>query len=271
MLLASGKINDCRANLRARSDLDKDTGHIAAGFRDDGNNKDRLNIRFWRSSTTILKYVGSLPGMKRGIAIGVACSVGIIMVALLAFFAYRRRKQQATKTKHTKLSPEEPVEMDAGAFWPPQEKSQHVHTAPIEADAHVVHELDGSEVPELPGNYEGQMLANKKTPRTSYHAGDDNAYIQDLPHHWIDWTPPSVDARAQPTQDHAGTRNPYLEVTPSDQATSVSPIVGSTPYTTSQSASFSVSPIAPSPLENVHFSSGYPQQQRYYQHAKAST
>lgn len=215
----------------------------------------------------------ALPGMKRGIAIGVACSVGIIMVALLAFFAYRRRKQQATKTKHTKLSPEEPVEMDAGAFWPPQEKRQYVHTAPIEADAHVVHELDGSEVPELPSHYEGQMLANKKTPRTSYHAGDDNAYTQDVTHHWIDWTPPSVDTPVQPTQDQTRNHNPYLEVTPSNQGTNVSPIMGPVPYTSSQNASFSVSPVAPSPLENAHFSlprSGYPQQQRYYHHTKAS-
>ncbi|KAF1931949.1 uncharacterized protein M421DRAFT_323816 [Didymella exigua CBS 183.55] len=192
----------------------------------------------------------TLPGMKRGIAIGVACSVGIIMVALLAFLVYRRRKQQATKTKHTQLSREEPVEMDGGASWPPQEKFRHVYAAPIEADAHAVHELDGSEVPELPGSYEGQMLANKKTPRTSYHA---------------------VDARAHPTQDHAGARNPYLEVTPSNQAASVSPIAGRLSYTTSQNTSFSVSPIAPSPLEDARVSSGYLQQQRYYQYTNAST
>jgi hypothetical protein len=213
----------------------------------------------------------TLPGMKRGIAIGVACSVGIIMVALVAFFAYRRRKQQATKTKHSKLSSEEPVEMDAGMFWPPpKEKDQHVYAAPIEADAHVVHELDGSEVPELPSNYEGQMLANKKTPRTSYHAGDDNSYIQDLSHHWNVSTPPLVDALAQPPQDHTGNHNAYLEVAPLNQATSVSP-VGSVPHTSPPNLSYSVSPIAPSPLEDVHISSGYHRQQRYYHHTKAST
>lgn len=217
----------------------------------------------------------TLPGMKRGIAIGVACSVFIIMVALLAFFAYRRRKQQATKTKHSKLSPvEELVEMDAGTFWPPplpQEKSQYVYAAPIEADAHVVHELVGSGVPELPGSIEGQMLANKETPRTSYHAGDDNAYIQDLPHLWFDWTPPSIDAPAQHPQSHTGNHNPYLEVTSSHQATSVSPVVGPGSYVSPQTASFSVSPIAPSPLEDVHISSSFPRQQRYYDHSKAST
>jgi hypothetical protein len=214
----------------------------------------------------------TLPGMKRGIAIGVACSVFIIMVALLAFFAYRRRKQQATKTKHSRLS-QEPVEMDAGAFepLPHQEKNQYVYTAPIEADAHVVHELDGSGVPELPGNFEGQMLANKKTPRTSCHAGDDNVYTQDLPRQWIDWTPPSIDAPAQPPQGYTGNHNPYLEVTPSHQTTSVSPVVGPSLHTSPYNTPFSVSPIAPSPLENVHISPRPPQQQRYYDPFKAST
>ncbi|KAF3047376.1 hypothetical protein E8E11_009353 [Didymella keratinophila] len=191
------------------------------------------------------------------------------MVALLAFFAYKRRKRQATKTKHMRLN-QEPVEMDAGSFEPPpnQEKDQYVYTVPIEADAHVVHELDGSGVPELPGNFEGQMLANKRTPRTSYHAGDDNAYIHEFPHQWIDWTPPSMDAPAQPPQGHAGNYNPYLEVTPSHRATSISPVVGPGLHT---STSFSVSPIAPSPLENVYISQSFQRQQRYYDHFKAST
>lgn len=212
----------------------------------------------------------TLPGMKRGIAIGVACSVFIIMVALLAFFAYRRRKQQATKAKHSKLVPQEPVEMDAGVTWPPprQEKGLYNYTVPIEADAYVVHELDGSEVPELPGNFEGQMLADKRTPRTSYHAGDDNAYIHDIPHQWIEWAPPSTDTPAQTPQGHVSNHNLYLEVTPLHRATSVSPVVGPGFQTTN---SFSVSPIAPSPLEDVHISQSFPRQQRYYDHFQAST
>lgn len=115
----------------------------------------------------------ALPGMKRGIAIGVACSVGIIMIFLVAFCAYRRRKHHSLKTKHTQLRVEAPVEMDGGDFWPRQEKRQHVLAAPIEADAHLVYELDGSAVPELPGTYEGLMLASRKTPRASCHAGDE--------------------------------------------------------------------------------------------------
>lgn len=213
----------------------------------------------------------ALPGMKRGIAIGVACSVGIIMIALLAFFAYRWRKRQAAKTKHTKLSPEEPVEMDAGAFWP-QEKTRHSQAIPLEADAHTIHELDGSEVPELPGHYEGQELANKKTPRTSYHAGDDDAYGAKLKQ-WNDWSVALETDRSGPTEP-ARISNPYLEVSPTRQATSVSPIAETMFYTPSQNASFSVSPVAPSPFENAYSTpprTAHTRQQRYHDQANTLT
>ena len=220
----------------------------------------------------------SLPGMKRGIAIGVACSVGIIMIALLAFFADRRRKQQAAR--HTKLIPEEPVEMDAGGFWPqpkawPQEKTRHVQATPVEADAHVIYELEASEVPELPGHYEGRELNTKKTPRASYHAGDDDAYSQKLKQ-WNDWSVALAADPSPPPQEPIRNSNPYLEVSPSRrQATSISPIADTIPYTSSQSASFScVSPITLSPLADAHITSArdsQTRQQRYYDHARTST
>ncbi|KAJ4338219.1 hypothetical protein N0V95_008106 [Ascochyta clinopodiicola] len=212
----------------------------------------------------------ALPGMKRGIAIGVACSVGIIMAALLAFFAYRRRKQQAAK--HTKLSPEEPVEMDAGGFWP-QEKRRHVQVAPIEADAHSIHELDGSEIPELPGHYEGQELnANKKTPRASY--GDDNTYGQNLKQ-WNDWSIALDAGHPQPAEDTVRHSNSYLEVSPSQpQRTSVSPMGGTMLDAPSQNVSYNcVSPLALSPLEDAHLTPTYDRQthqQRYYEQARTS-
>ncbi|KAF3010887.1 hypothetical protein E8E13_009664 [Curvularia kusanoi] len=214
----------------------------------------------------------ALPGMKRGIAIGVACSVGILVIALLAFFAYRRRKQQATKARHSKLSPQEPVEMDApGGFWP-QEKAQHVQKVPIEADAHVVHELDGSCLPELPGHYEGQELANKKTPRTSYYAGDEDAFGAQM-QHWNQWDA-ALNAVPQPTQEPTRNSSPYQELPPVRTTTNLSATPDMTFYSPSHNASFSVSPIAPSPLENAHFSppsTGQTRQQRYYDQARGST
>lgn len=211
----------------------------------------------------------TLPGMKRGIAIGVACSVGIIMIALVAFFAYRRRKKNATKPKHSRLSAEEPVEMDTpGPFWP-QEKAQHAQHAqkivPFEADAHVVHELDGSTVPELPGHYEGQELANKKTPRTSYYAGDEDAFGAQT-EHWQDWNA-ALNATPQPTQEPIRNGSAYQELPPVRQTTKLSATPDMTFHTPSPRASFSVSPIAPSPLETAHISpqsTGQMRQQRYY-------
>lgn len=210
--------------------------------------------------------------MKRGIAIGVACSVGIIMIGLVAFFAYRRRKQQDTKAKHTRLRPEEPVEMDTnGAFWP-QEKAQHVQKPPIEADAYVVHELDGSSVPELPGHYEGQELANKKTPRTSYYAGDEDAFGAQMKQ-WNNWDT-AMNTPSQPIQDTTHTSSPYQELPPVRQTSSILATPESMFYPPSQNASFSVSPIAPSPLETAHFSppsTGQTRQQRYYDQARGPT
>lgn len=217
----------------------------------------------------------TLPGMKRGIAIGVACSVGIIMIALLAFFAYRRRKKQAAK--HTRLSPEEPVEMDAGGFWPqqkawPQEKPRSAHTTPIEADAHVIHELEASEVPELPGHYEGQELNTKKTPRASYHAGDDDLNGLGLKQ-WNEWNAALAAGPDPPIPEPTRNSNPYLEVSPSrPHATSVSPIGDNMLYTTLQDAPFgSVSPIVPSPLTDAHTRDGQRRQHRYYEQPKTST
>ncbi|KZM21908.1 uncharacterized protein EKO05_0000385 [Ascochyta rabiei] len=212
----------------------------------------------------------ALPGMKRGIAIGVAFSVGIIMAALLAFFVYRRRKQRAAK--HTKLSAEEPVEMDAGGLWP-QEKKRHVRVAPIEADAYSIHELDGSEIPELPGHYEGQELnANKKTPRASY--GDDDTYGQKLKQ-WNDWSVALDSSHPQPAEEPLRHSNPYLEVSPSQsQQTSISPMGDTLLDAPSQNLSYNcVSPLALSPLEDAHLTPTYgrpTRQQRYYDQARTS-
>lgn len=210
----------------------------------------------------------ALPGMKRGIAIGVACSVGIIMLALLAFFAYRRRKQR--EAKHTKVSSEEPVEMDAGSW--PQEKTRHVRAIPIEADAQTIHELDGSEVPELPGHYEGQELnANKKTPRASY--GDENDEYSQKLKQWNNWSIAPEADHPQPAQEPPRYSNPTLAVSYSTpQQTNISPLGGTMLDAPSQNASFScVSPIALSPLEDTHLTptrDGEARRQRYYDHRR---
>lgn len=154
------------------------------------------------------------------------------------------------------------MEASAG-FWP-QEKAQHVQTKPIEAESRSIHELDGSEIPELPGHYEGRELASKKTPRTSYYAGDEDAFGANAKQQWTEW---DAALNHDHPQNPARISNPYLEVSPTGQATSVSPVAETAFYPPPQPASFSVSPIAPSPLESAHFTpprTGQAQQQRYY-------
>ncbi|KAF1963733.1 hypothetical protein CC80DRAFT_541648 [Byssothecium circinans] len=110
----------------------------------------------------------NLPGMKRGIAIGVAASITIILIAVLAHFVYRRRKNLKTKTLQAQLDqsnntpntpswPKEKYDTGAGGdYWrtlpaPP--------APPVEADAMTIHEMDGTgRVPELPTKLHVQEL-----------------------------------------------------------------------------------------------------------------
>ena len=191
------------------------------------------------------------------------------MLALLAFFAYRRRKQQAAK--HTKLSLEEPVEMDTGRFWP-QEKKREIQTVPIETDAQTIHELEASEVPELPNHHEIQeMNTTKKTPRASL-GGDDDAYAQKLKQ-WSEWSNALGADQTQPIQEPKRHINHYPETSPyQPQPTNMSQDRDQVLYTPLQDASFnSLSPLALSPLEDAHFTpkrDGRALQERYYDQAR---
>lgn len=94
-----------------------------------------------------------LPGLKRGIAVGVASSVCLILIALLAFFALRRRKQR--KAQQQRARSPDIKELPAWAERPrspaPPEKNWiPIPPSPIEADTHTIYELDASPVPELP-------------------------------------------------------------------------------------------------------------------------
>ncbi|KAF2245001.1 hypothetical protein BU26DRAFT_491173 [Trematosphaeria pertusa] len=125
------------------------------------------------------KDTPALPGMKRGIAIGVAASVCILLIALVAFFAIQRRKKIAAKanTSSTSTTPSTTTHSSpASATTPswPQEKqyppASHWKPSnfpqpqpPVEADANTraIYELPGdfdAAVPELPSR------AHTRTP-----------------------------------------------------------------------------------------------------------
>ena len=184
-----------------------------------------------------------LPGMKRGIAIGVACSVTILLVALLTYIAVRRRKRLAAKKAAADAAKSQPVaEVEGdGGFWPAaaSEKpryteAQHmgVHRgSPIEADAHTIHELDAQQIPELPGTYASHELeaGGKKTQGEGL---DEYAQTQ---RQWEMWKYAPEEHHEQQYHDRADTKHtpPVLTVSSPGSNTPhgvVSPL-GQPPYT----------------------------------------
>lgn len=107
------------------------------------------------SPSTMPQVPSVLPGLKRGIAVGVASSVCLILIALLSFFALRRRKQRKAQRQRG-LTPdikELPAWAQAAPTPALPEKNWiPIPPSPIEADTQVLYELEASPppVPELP-------------------------------------------------------------------------------------------------------------------------
>jgi hypothetical protein len=103
----------------------------------------------------------SLPGMKRGIAIGVAASVCIILIALLAIFAVRRRRK--LKAQQLQADTSNPAPETEWAKDEKEDPAREVRCGPVpapaplvEADARTIYELDANPTPELPTKDEGR-------------------------------------------------------------------------------------------------------------------
>lgn len=94
----------------------------------------------------------ALPGIKRGIAIGIAASVTILLIALLTYLAIRRRKK--LKAHHQQQSSNTPAESKEA--WPREKSLEEKETteqqqSPIEADTRTIYELEAAQnLPELP-------------------------------------------------------------------------------------------------------------------------
>jgi hypothetical protein len=196
--------------------------------------------------------------MKRGIAMGVALSVGIILIALLAFYAIRRRKRLAAKA--VKTEPVAEVEGDAG-FWPlekpRQKEAQHVGiqraAPPVETDAHSIHELDADQIPELPDSrVRYELEAEGKRVQAS---GLDDEYAQ-TQRQWEMWKYAPEEPHGQPEYDYSGRTLPTLTVSSPGPQTSynvVSPL-GRTPsdITSQTPYLYDIPSPARSPFEEAH-------------------
>ncbi|KAF2640101.1 hypothetical protein P280DRAFT_27366 [Massarina eburnea CBS 473.64] len=209
-----------------------------------------------------------LPGMKRGIAIGVAASITLILIALLAHFAYRRRKnikiselqaQTQAQPDHTNMTswPKEKSDINPD-YWRP------LPPPPVEADARTIHELDGvSSLPELPTKAHVQELdAEERRRSNGQRLGD-----------WAQWTTALDDARSSATtpKTHTAERPntrasgregqrpelPQLSISSTTSA-QLSPLSGTSeggmsPFNTATNrGSTGASPLSVSPLEEVY-------------------
>ena len=86
---------------------------------------------------------------------GVASSVCIILIALLAFFVLRRRKQRRARALphhgHDPDAKELPAFTDDHGAPPlPEKHWSAAFPPPIEADTRTIYELDAAQVPQLP-------------------------------------------------------------------------------------------------------------------------
>ncbi|EOA84887.1 hypothetical protein ACJQWK_06977 [Exserohilum turcicum] len=110
-----------------------------------------------------LETESTLPGIKRGIAIGVACSVSVVLIAILAFCAIKRRNRVLAGEQQ---QPSTPKAEDVEAQPEAQEKTWWTKARPpspppaialppqppVEVDAHIIYELDAGYTPELHGD-----------------------------------------------------------------------------------------------------------------------
>ncbi|RAR15377.1 AAA-domain-containing protein [Stemphylium lycopersici] len=203
-----------------------------------------------------LETESPLPGIKRGIAIGVACSVSVILIAILAIFAIRRRNRALARgAKQKNLQTE-----DTGAEFGSQEKTWWMNTPPsppppailppppVEADAHTIYELDAGHMPELHGETCPQEVEGSGESHSTSQEADEQ-YAQKLKQ-WREWEIAS-DADPSPTVRPTHWDLPLLTVSPPETSRGdVSPLLRSSWGPTSNGPS----PI--SPPQNAHFQSG---------------
>ena len=176
----------------------------------------------------------TLPGLKRGIAVGVASSVCLILIALLAAFVVRRRKQRkAQKQQH--VHPSDVKELpdtsnEKGAPPLPEKDWISILPSPVEADTHIIYELEAGQVPELPSHAPGiPELDCENTGGRVKDLGQPGPIVKDE----------SVEARVMCEPRYRDV--PTLCISPPE----MSPL--------SSSSLLGISPLSVSPLEEAYF------------------
>ncbi|KAF1836364.1 hypothetical protein BDW02DRAFT_241315 [Decorospora gaudefroyi] len=193
----------------------------------------------------------ALPGIKRGIAIGVASSLCLIFIALLAFFAIRRRKRMSSRNKIPKTSVDD-VEAEA---WS-QEKAWWTATPPsappVEADTRTIYELDATQIPEMPSCTDAQ--AKERFVDEEALSKDEFDLYAQKSNQWQAWSIAIEPNSTNHTFQYSPSRLPLLTISPPGAAPGeISPLLHS-PW---HGSSRSTSPVhVVSPLPSAHVPSG---------------
>ncbi|EMD66614.1 hypothetical protein GGP41_008025 [Bipolaris sorokiniana] len=198
----------------------------------------------------------ALPGIKRGIAIGIACSVSVVLIAILAFLAIRRRNRILAQRLQQQTQEAGGVEAQQEKTWWPHAPPLVLPVAtlppppPVEADAHIIHELDAGQTPELHGDTRPQEVDGAGKPQNAPEEAEE-LYVQRLKQ-WKDWNTVSEADPAQPNNEVTRWSVPLLMVSPPGTTRGdVSPLLRSSWDLSSRGAS----PI--SPPATTHFPAGH--------------
>jgi hypothetical protein len=193
----------------------------------------------------------ALPGIKRGIAIGVACSVSVVVIAILAFFAIRRRNRVLARRAQHQTTKAESMDAEAGqqnkAWWSTPASSPPLPPPPppVEADVQHIYELDAGQIPEL----HGDAAAHEVDGYNNHHATSEEAedlYVRKL-EQWRAWSMALEPNTTSQTVEPVHPPVPLLMVSPPEASPGhVSPLLR---------PSNDTSPISPPP--NVHFPTGH--------------
>lgn len=199
-----------------------------------------------------------LPGMKRGIAIGVACSVAVVLIALVTYFAFKRRSRITLEQQEQRNSKANYFNGTEPETWP-QEKIVDLEMPPslptlppVEADARTIYEMDATQVPELPSHTHAQeMETSPKINRNSWFSDDDVVYMQKL-QQWETWNGTLHTPEQSNVRNKSDRQLPLLTISPPDGCKgNISPLLIS-PW---DGSSRSASPVDLSPLPDAHLPS----------------
>ncbi|KAH7081370.1 hypothetical protein BKA63DRAFT_207141 [Paraphoma chrysanthemicola] len=164
----------------------------------------------------------ALPGIKRGIAIGSACSITILLITILAFFAFRHRRRTPKTDRLSQKNLIESCEVQQMCWR--FDRTSKIEPEPAKTAARTIHELDASDASHDAGLVHEVMQGER---RLSWEHDDDRIYMPEMAQ-----SPPNSTLSARRTAGYQDRREtlPAVFVTPPEESHGhVSPMIGPSP------------------------------------------